>query len=286
MNSSRKKSRLFLPVASPVSDAAKNWLAGIESAARYTDDYPPDVRNRLFYLLTVRRDWGGVPRFRVAPMATQLRKDGQPSPAQTRAYDPATPFNSSRAKFLRPADLVILSFLQHFGTRHGGTGTDGRGLIGAEGAEVLLKILMTGRARLGTIDGPILSIGAIRSGTVRWAVAADGSQRPEIDVAGGGQAGVIAPPWYLDSVSAACGPLDIGMTPAMAAAFLEAPPLTPAEAVLARPRLATSFPAVPGTGGTLPLPSALDPPRQVGGRPVPRLRLHHRHLQRPPILVL
>ena len=268
--------------ATPVSEAVTNWLAGIERAARSADDYPPEIRNRLFYLLTVKRDWGGISRFRIAPMVIQLRKDGQPSPSQTRAYDPGTPFNGARAKFLRPADLVILSLLQHFGTRHGGTGTDGRGLTGAEGADALSKILATGRCRLGAIDGPVLSVGQVRRGTIRWIVAADGTQRPEIDVIGGGQAGVVTPPWYLDSAGATCGPLDIGMTSTMAGTFLEAPPLTPVEAAVARPRLAASFPASPGTGGALALPSALDPPRQVAGKPVPRLRLHHRHLQRAP----
>jgi superfamily II DNA or RNA helicase len=260
-----QKRRIALPPANPISDAVTNRLADIESAARSAEGYPPEIRNRLFYLLTVKRDWGGISRFRIAPMVIQLRKDGQPSPSRSRAYDPGTPFNGARARFLRPADLVILSLLQHFGTRHGGTGADGRGLIGAEGADALSKILATGRCRLGAIDGPVLSVGQVRRGTVRWVVAADGSQRPEIDVMGGGQAGVITPPWYLDPAGASCGPLDIGMTSTMAGTFLEAPPLTPVEAV---------------TGGARALPSALDLPRQVGGKPVPRLRLHHRHLQR------
>jgi superfamily II DNA or RNA helicase len=277
-----QKKPIAVPPANPVSDAVVNWLAGIESAARSADDYPPEIRNRLIYLLTVKRDWGGISRFRIAPTVIQLRKDGQPSPSQSRAYDPGTPFNGARAKFLRPADLAILSLLQHFGTRHGGTGTDGRGLIGAEGADILSRILATGRCRLGAIDGPVLTVGQMRRGTIRWVVAADGTQRPEIDVMDGGQAGVITPPWYLDAAGATCGPIDIGMTSTMAGTFLEAPPLTPAEAAVARSRLAASFPASPGTGGALALPSALDPPRQVAGKPVPRLRLHHRHLQRAP----
>jgi superfamily II DNA or RNA helicase len=198
----------------------------------------------------------------------QLLKNGEFSRAASRVYDPGTLSKAARTKFVREADLAILSALHLHGTRHGGTGDGSRGLIGAEGADMLAKALATGRCHWGSIDGPALSVGETRRGSVRWITAPDGKQRPEIEMPGSGQAGIIAPPWYVDPAGGTCGPIDLGLEPMRAEAMLAAPPSS-TEAV-SRPR----------PDDALPLRSDSAKPRQVAGKPLIRLRLHQRGLRR------
>ena len=264
----------------PVSDAVTQWLTDMEQADRTDgDEYPPEIRQRLIYLLTVTPDWSGIPRFRVAPMAVQLLKDGSFSTSQIRPYDPAMPFNSAPAKFLRPVDLAILKILHLSGMRHGGSGKDGRGLKDEEGAELLARALPTGRCRWRSLDGPVLSLGAERLGDIKWNITLDGRQRPQLAVIGGGQAGIVAPPWYADPDNAVCGSIDTRLPPRVAATLLSAPPLAPAEAAVARSRLARGLSIGEGHEDALPLPSELSPPRPVEGKPVPRLHLRKHALQ-------
>ncbi len=270
----------------PVSDEVARWLAEMEKAERTGDDeYPPEIRQRLIYVLTITRDWSGIPRFRVALSAVQLLKSGVFSASQVRPYDPATPFNGAPAKFIRPVDLAILQRLHLSGMRHGGTGHDGRGLKDEDGAEILARMLGTGRCRWRSLDGPVLSEGPSRPGRIKWTPSADGRQRPELVVTGGGEAGapevgIIAPPWYVDPAAAICGPVETGLPARVAATLLSAPPLAPAEAAVARSRLAARAPADGDeSGGVLPLPSEMAPPRRIGGKPAARLRLHKRSLK-------
>jgi superfamily II DNA or RNA helicase len=282
--------------AGPVSEDVTDWLAEFERTAQIgEDEYPPDIRQRLFYLLSVVPDQKSVPRVRVSPLATQLLRDGSFSKSQTRDYDPATPFNgATRAKFLRAADLPILSGLHHFGLRIGYNARDGRVLRGPEGADLLARILATGRCRWESLDGPVLSQGEARPGAIRWMAGGDGRQRPEIMVTGAGGSplatGILAPPWYVDPAGGVSGPVDIGIQPLMAQAFLSAPPLTPAEAQAVRSRLGPGANSNPKPArhspdpesrpaAALPLPAELPPPRQIGGQPAPRLSLSRRRLQ-------
>ncbi len=274
----------------PVSEAVAAWMGEVELAARAgADEYPPEIKQRLFYLLSIMQDQNGASRFRVSLLSTQLLKDGSFSAPQTRDYDPATPFNgATRAKFLRPADLPILSGLHHFGTQIGYNGREGRILRGAEGADLLSRVLATGRCRWEKLDGPVLSQGEGREAAIRWVPGVDGRQRPEIAMNDGALAGILAPPWYVDPASATSGPLDVGMPPLVAATFLSAPPLTPVEAAAVRPRLSASVTRSPPgdrdsaaarTAAPLPLPAEMAPPRQIGGKPVPRLVLLSRRLR-------
>jgi superfamily II DNA or RNA helicase len=249
--------------ACPPAGGQADMPAGLEDS----EDYPAEIRQRLLYLLNVTRDWSGVPRFRIAVTVAQLLKSGAFSRA-ARVYDPGTLFKAARVKFLREVDLPILSALHERGTRHGGTGDGSRGLIGVEGAEILAKALATGRCRWGSIDGPVLSIGQPRGGTIRWAAGPGGKHRPEIEMADSGQTGVIAPPWYVDPAGGICGPVDLGMQPLRA------------ESLLATPPAQNEAAARPGPEDVLRLRSEFGAPRHVAGQPLVRLRLH-RHGMRP-----
>ena len=231
-------------------------------------------RERLLYRVTVAPDWNGVARFRVMPLIVTLRRDGAMVPGSARAWDPAAPATGPIAKLLKPEDMAILAALNRFGQRQGGTSLDGRGLDGVEGVDILTRMIATGRCHWRDADGPVLALGAPRSGRVRWVIGRDGKQRSEVEVEGEAPVGVMAPPWYIDPVAAVCGPVDIGMAPRAAAAFLTAPPLSRTEIARSRARLASSVLARRLAAPDLPPPPEPLPQREITATPVPRILLH------------
>lgn len=266
------------------SEGVAEWLAAFESLSVETGDaYPADVRQRLIYLLSVAADRHGTPRFRVQVRSVRLLKDDRFSAAEDRLYDPQTPFNSpTPARYVLPSDLVILRALTLIGGRMAPGGQSWRTLEGEEGSEMLARLIATGRCRWQGLDGPLLRPGEVRRGELRWMMTADGRQRPEAAVAGesGGSAvvAVLTPPWYIDLAAHAAAPVSLDVPAKMAATFLSAPPLSAAEVAVVRARLAKAAEAM-GAGGSVPLPPETEPPRIVGGAPVPRLLLHQRTLQ-------
>jgi len=264
-----------------VSSAVSHWLTEVERAGEEKPE--TEAKRVLIYQLVVAPDWNGIQRFRVLPIATHPLKNGSFSVARSRPVDPNGVIDGGVMSFVDSADTTILAMLARHGLRHGGSGRDGRGLDGQQGAEILEKLLSTGRCRWRALDGPVLTRGETRAADVTWLIDRHGRQRPNAVVEGGGEVGVLAPPWYLDPVAATCGPVEIGMTPKLAAAFLTAPPLTPAEAEVARARLAEQMiqhaPAKPAYA----VPPQEQTSRQrIAVAPVPKLRLHsHRLLPAP-----
>ena len=253
------------PARPVLSAGVADWLAQMERASRgATEDYPPDIRRRLIYVLSLVTGWDGVARARLAPMSVPLLKDGSYS-ASAQSYTPSNVFNAKPAQFLRPSDFTILRRLASL---------DHTGILGGEsGAEILDLVLKTGRCHWESLKGPPLGRGDPRPGAIRWSAAADGRHRPAVEVEGDGVAVSLAPPWYVDAAAGVCGPVEVGLAPRLAGLLLEAPPIEVAELPAVRTRLATTLPEAEAH-----LPPQLDPPRRLSVAPVPRLRLHHRRL--------
>ncbi len=255
------------PPASPVlSEGVADWLNQLERVGRsVTEDYPPEVRHRLIYVLSLFTGWDGVARGKLVSMSVPLLKDGSFS-SSAKPYSPSNAFNAKPAQFLRPSDFTILRRMANL--------INGETLSGDNGAEVLEMVLKTGRCHWESLTGPSLRCGEPRPGTIRWSAIADGRQRPMVEVEGGSTAIPLAPPWYVDGAAGLCGPVDVGLAPRLAGLLLEAPPLEIAELSAVRSRLAATLPAAEAL-----LPPELEPPRQIAVAPVPRLTLHHRRLQ-------
>ena len=181
--------------APKLSPEVAAWLTKIERAGTSSDeDYPPEIHQRLIYVLAVLPDWHGIPRPALTAMSVRLRLNGEFSDKAS-ALETYNVINSATpAKYLRPSDHIILrrmAPLQH----HSGA-SNGRTLAGESGAEILAQALATGRCRWLTIHGPILSLGEARKGSVRWVFTADGRQRPEAVLDGAGLSLSMTPPWY------------------------------------------------------------------------------------------
>ena len=148
------------------------WLDEIEaaSAPEPSNDYPPEIRQRLIYVLDLGKPWQTPPRLSLSPYSVRLLKDGSFG-ARPSTYSASNAFNQPAAKFLRPIDLAILQELTRQRSFNHGIGGDYR-LENEVGVRLLGQILETGRCRLESLDGPVLREGeprqASRDGKRRW----------------------------------------------------------------------------------------------------------------------
>ncbi|MFO1145843.1 MAG: DEAD/DEAH box helicase [Rhodospirillales bacterium] len=216
----------------------QNWLAAFDRAmALDEDDYPPSIRQRLLYVLSVANAADDPPRAIVELKSVRLLKDGSFSKTVGN-YDSQQAFTSTPAKFLRGADLPILRRLLQMRGLYGYSASHGSALSGETAAEILELVVATGRCRWQTLDGPIVARGAARHGSIGWVMLESGAQKPVVSVEGGGTAVCSLPPWYVDGETATCGPLLLDVSPRMAEVLMQAPAVELQEVAALRGKLA------------------------------------------------
>ena len=249
-----------------------NLAAWIDTLAQLdrneSEVYPPEVRQRLVYVLGLARQPSQAAYLVVQPQAVHLRKDDSLSD-RARPYNPSSIFQANIAKFVRPSDRAILKSLNQMRYAHGAV--RGLPLSGEEGASVLKAILATGRARWAEIGGPVVTQGPPRRGSATWRLAEDGSHRLDFDVASDGEgvlaAVCLAPPWYIDVRTGVVGPIETDFAPRVAEALLSAPPAQPRQLRLLRSAFTERLPHL----------ASIEPPEiapeRITSRPVPVLRL-------------
>lgn len=202
---------------------AESWLAELDRAVALSEDaYPPSIRQRLIYVLSLVEDSLGQPRPVLELRSVRLLKDDSFSDKAAH-YDPQSALSGTPAKFLRGSDMPVLRRLQQLRGLYAYAGGRGHGLSGDTGAEVLERVLATGRCRWRSFDGPVLARGQPRSARIAWAMQESGAQKPVVSVEGGGTAVSLIPPWYIDGDAAVCGPLETELPPRVAAMLMQAP---------------------------------------------------------------
>ncbi|GAB6053113.1 hypothetical protein JCM17960_19330 [Magnetospira thiophila] len=246
-----------------------DWLRQLEAAANPApgNDYPPDIAQRLIYLLRAERAVIGSLRARLQIVSVRLLKGGGFGGNPTN-FDAGTIWNRQLAKYLRPIDIEILKQISR--SRMGET-SQGRGydLLGEDAAWVLERVLATGRCRWEGLEGASLSAGPARAAQAAWEMGADGAQRLGI-VADPPVSAIlpVAPPWYVDLQTQTCGPLQLGLPDGMAAVLAAAPALPPERASSLRDELTRRFPAT-----DIPLPKDPGKPKKAVLSPIPHLHL-------------
>lgn len=226
--------------ADAVDEHAQRWLNSVDAALTDPDAYPPEVRDRLLYLLDTRRDHTGVAQFVVTPMRVRLLKDGRYGAAS--AYR-ANPYGVAR--FVRPVDLRLLRELEwlqdspYSGEQHAW-------------GQLLPAVLATGRCHWQDKDSPPLSAGPPRFGHFEWHTEADGGQQLRLRLDQPAEVLPTLPLWYVDSEAAVAGPIRTELPDRLAAALAASPVLSPAAAEEASLRLQA-----------LPLPRPLPLPAQL-----------------------
>ncbi|MDB6023690.1 MAG: family helicase, partial [Pedosphaera sp.] len=145
-------------------------------------------------------------------------------------------------------------------------------LAGEDGAALLEEILRTGRCywRGTGKKHPALSLGAPRLAKLEWKADTQGMQSPGLDVTPTPTAFLpLVPPWYLDEQTGTCGVLDTGLPPTVAAAWFNAPTLTPDQAELLGEELVRRYPDL-----HVPTPQRIEVETVNDLKPVPCLRLY------------
>jgi superfamily II DNA or RNA helicase len=262
----RSQDSLFPPASKAPAQAVppavlpaqiQTWLADFDREdEELTEEYPPSLRTRVFYVLDAAPHATGVPQLRIDPMTVTLRKDN--SPSTIKRYSPnqiQTP-----AKYIRPSDLIILSRL----SRRAGSGPQGDD----DPLDTLRRILNTGRARWGTAEGPVLKEGPARQGQITWITKPDASQQAMLAL-DEGLIGIRVPaPWYADPPAGLVGPVGMDLPQRLVTRLLNAPSIPPEAAAEVRTQLSKRMPSA-----KVPVPAELQPPEQIHARMQPHLRL-------------
>ena len=250
-------------LSTALSGVAQVWLKAAPAADRVgQDDYPPQIHDRIIYVLSRRND-----RLVVQPWKGRINKDGELGKSLSR-YDFPNMASSTPPKFLRPVDLRIRRLLG-LSVWLGGTG--GWPLPEAEeGSRTLALILSTGRARWEEAKDPVLFAGPERQGEFVWQADATGRQALRVETAHGQVLTPlpVEPLWYLEEANGACGPLATDLAPSRSAWLATAPAVSPAEVA----GMAAALQRLPGPA--LPLPRVIGQTLRRDVPPRPVIHLH------------
>ncbi|HXT81888.1 MAG TPA: DEAD/DEAH box helicase [Acetobacteraceae bacterium] len=233
------------------------WLDGLGSSEDAdTEAYPPGMRHRILYVLGPEAVRNGAPRLKIQPMSAILRKDGGWGSA--RQYSPNQV--QYAARFLRPSDRLILTRL---GRRTGGIVPPDD-----DPADLLRRILGTGRAHWETITGPLLTEGPARHGRIAWTLLPDGSQQAALEAEDGLTAFRTPDPWYCDPSSGTMGELTTDLPRSVTDRLLSAPPISADDAPRVREELVRRLPNLP-----VVVPNELPAAERITAPLRPHLRL-------------
>jgi superfamily II DNA or RNA helicase len=245
--------------AERIRSGLADWLARLEPpASRRASPLLRVVPSReIVYQIA-------LPSFAVQPSsATRTKRDPG-------AFTKPTPIRDV-TEFLRTAttceaDIALFAWV---GARGGLKSGLAWSLSGREGAELLERVLATGRALAGLAGGRPLTRGANRTIAPEWKAEADGSQRAVVRIEPPVTAWVpLDPPWYFDARRGECGPLDSQHPSDLLLVWESAPPL-PAAALTVAAEVAGAALARLGA----PAPIAMDTERLTAVVPTPVLRL-------------
>lgn len=248
------------PADPPLPADVIHWLRDLETAERHdSEEFPPELRNRVIYILSASEARQGPSRLVVVPFSVRLLKDGRLSSSGKLLATYRYPSGGVQPRFFRPSDRIILGRLAH-GVFSGGA---------SESAEdTLRRIIATGRTRWQNLDGPPVTEGEAKPGQIIWRLLPNGAQKPDITLEQEAQTLLLPEPWYALPENGVVGPIRLDVPAPMVRRVLAAPAI-PAEfanrvgAELHR-RLSDS---------AVPVPREVPPPRDAAGPPRPILRL-------------
>jgi len=245
--------------------AFRDWLeraGGALTQAPAQDEHPPQVIHRLLYMLVPPDAEAGGPAQMQLMIGRRLKAGG---------YSDVHPWSNAREAVHRPPSFVLAQdqrILRMLLLDAPPLMGHSFALRGEAGAAALHAILATGRCHLAGGESPQLTEGPARSGTLRWAFSAEGSQHVVCDSEPAVQHILpLAPPWYVDVAQRQCGPLETGLPQPLAEALAAAPEIEPEYAALARDALSTRI------GPAAPLPEVPSAPELREVAPVAHLRL-------------
>ena len=251
----------------------ESWLQGVARASEGevlpTTSETPEPTERLLYLLRLLNG-----RLKLELSVVQLSSKG--GYGQPRVYSffnllhnhpPATFVEKGDVQLARKIAVAQLQFNSY-----------DIYLDGADGAALLREILATGRChwRGSGQKHPALKLSAVRAAKPVWNVDEKGFQRPAFQIEPPGTDILpLTPPWFVDDAAGECGPLETGLSAAVATMWLRAPAVSPDEARVVAAEISSHDNYV-----SLPPPRPVEILEAAKAKPTPCLRLYSVKLKR------
>ncbi|MSQ59128.1 MAG: helicase SNF2 [Betaproteobacteria bacterium] len=193
------------PVRKEMSPALQSWLdltARTAAPEVPTEQYAPGTIHRLLYVLKIHEHLGER-RLGLRTMIARILKSGE--------YGSAASWTNVQGALERPPafvladDLRVLRQLLLDAQRS----VDGSFFLhGANGADLLARMLATGRCHWDSLRGPALKLAGERTGSIAWEFDHLGTQRLRIATQPASNTFLpLGPPWYVDTERGECGPI-------------------------------------------------------------------------------
>jgi len=225
----------------PLPAALAQWAAAMKPLTERHGIEPYPAARAILYVVKVQAVCGTAKLSRKRPLAAMtspgcalrliiepvdvaLDANGKPTGSGTKVYAGSLYPGYGSPAHMSDEDRLIVRRLQQ---RLGDTDHDGC-LCGAGGADLLTRIIATGRSRWENPRGPVLSSQAAATARLTWMHDDLGHMRLSVD--GIGSSSVVAlaaPPVLIDTVGGAVTPLDLGVSTVLAEQLLRLPPVGP-----------------------------------------------------------
>lgn len=229
------------------------------AAAAAPDQYPPDVTQRIRYVLSQARDG-----LTVDVMKVTVRKDGSLGPRR-QSYEFGHISRQGAPRFVLPIDLQIFRLLP---LMRGDVWRVALRISDDEQGQSLMKLLLSSqRTHWAHVDGLRLHLADPRQGTFKWQDTGEEQQLlVQTDEGQWLKPLPLVPAWYIDSETGACGLLQTDHDQAHTK-WLACAPALPA------PQAEEVFEALSANELALPKPKAIKRRRVQGIEPKPVLTL-------------
>ena len=244
-------------VAKPLPPEVRTWLGRVERLASSRASEDPHLI--LYRLRSDARH--GFRRLYLKGVKVRRLQAGGFGKEQAFKVD-----GGSRAPFVTHEDQRIMALIK--GGTHGGF--DDEVWLGEEtGRDVLQAVALSGRGYWESTASQALHDAGPLQGRLRWRLGDDARLRVSLEADRPGLLLLpVAPPWYLDPETGACGPLETGLGDREAGLLAMAPSIAPEAAEALEEAAKARF-----TGLNLPLPACPERRRVGGEAPLPCLRL-------------
>jgi superfamily II DNA or RNA helicase len=235
------------------------WLSTLHADdVHETEDYPASVHQRLWYVLSTSDGGRGVAALSVRPFTVRVQPTGKVSHPKQYALQQT----GVAPRYLRPSDRVILARLRRIAADQIHRASD------EDPVDTLRRIIATGRAFWETIDGPRVTEGNSRPGSVVWRLAADGTQQTGLELEEGLRPLDANMLWYVEPKTGVVGPIALDLPARAVTRLLRSPPVPPELTERVTSELRQRLPSLP-----VPVPQALPAAERINGQARPYLRL-------------
>jgi len=235
------------------------WLENVGKAVR-DDHYPAELNQRLLYRLHPSQEGAQTPLLAVSLLSVRVMKGGNLGDGYTQPS--VADFLPARAaKYYRASDIDILKQLSGLARSYGYSHAP-------QTAELLQRIVATGRAYWLDHQRPPLKGGDKREGRIEWRQPSKRGVAPCLIVPGMTVLNA-EPPVYVDEVAGIIGPVALDLPPQLACQLLSAPAIPRDQLAEVSRRLGQKLPE--RHQGLLPSTPAAAV--QIDEEPVPVLRL-------------